>query len=281
VAPKRFFDKFPIEDMQLPVIKENDKKDTHFPSVRTKDPMKDNRGEELYNQIGQAYQDQELGLKKFIQAYLACVAAVDENIGQVMKAIDNSSLKENTIVVLVSDHGFQMGEKEYLYKNSLWEESTRIPMIIRAPGWSKENTKVKHPVSLIDIYPTLVDLANLPKETKKNDQGQSLDGHSLKPFLSNAKTKKWDGPEGALSAVYAGEKYHDEPAMQHYSVRTKDWRYIVYNTGKEELYHCSKDPYEWDNLLIGSKKYHSRKLEMKKILKKLTSPMVPRGLKNY
>ena len=74
-----------------------------------------------------------------------------------MNAIDNSKLKDNTVVVLVSDHGWTMGEKDHVYKNSLWEESTRVPMSIRAPGISKPNSKVEHPVSLIDIYPTLLD----------------------------------------------------------------------------------------------------------------------------
>ncbi|MGL1886807.1 MAG: sulfatase [Reichenbachiella sp.] len=280
VAPQRFFDQFPIEGIQLSTIRKDDKKDTYFQSVRTDDPMKDNRGKVLHDQIGAAYGNQELGLKKFVQAYLACIAAVDENVGQVMQAIDNSPLKENTIVMLVSDHGFQMGEKEYLYKNSLWEESTRVPMIIRAPGITNPNSHVNHPVSLIDIYPTLVDLADLPKETKKNSQGRSLDGFSLKPFLENPKAGKWDGPEAALTTVYAGKDHHNDPAMQHYSVRTKDWRYIIYNTGKEELYHNSEDPYEWVNLLDGSEKFKAKKLELREILKNLTYPVVPNALKN-
>ena len=279
VAPKRFFDKFPLDRIQLPVIKENDKNDTHFPPNAIINGKEDLRGRYLYRMIGEAYKDQELGLKKFIQAYLACVAAVDENVGQIMNAIDNSSLKENTIVVLVSDHGFNMGEKEYMYKNALWNESTRVPMIVRAPGISIADAQVKHPVSLIDIYPTLIDLTSLPKETKKNTLGKPLDGFSLLPFLIDPETTKWKGPKAALTTVYAGNKYHKQPEKQHYSVRTKNWRYTIYNTGKEELYNSKEDPYEWNNLIYETAKYATKKEELQKTLKELTFPVLPDALK--
>ena len=122
-------------------------------------------------------------MKRFTQAYLACVTAVDDNIGQVVNAIDNSKFKDNTIIVFVSDHGWTLGEKDHIYKNSPWEESTRVPLTIRAPGLTKPNSKVNHPVSLIDVYPTLLELAGLDNNTVKNSKGKSLDGFSLKPFL--------------------------------------------------------------------------------------------------
>lgn len=278
VAPQRFFDQFPLEEIQLPVIKKYDKDDTYFSTVKPKDLTIEDRGPYLYNQIGEAYKDQELGLKKFIQAYLACTAAVDENVGQVMNAIDNSSLKDNTIVILVSDHGWQMGQKDYLYKNSLWEESARIPMMIRAPGLTKPKGQVDHPVSLIDIYPTLVELAGLPKETRKNSDGKSLDGFSLMPFLKNTHTDQWAGPKAALTTVYAGAEHHQDPTMQHYSIRTKNWRYILYNNGKEELYNHSDDPYEWKNLLMGNHDFEIKRTEMQILLKNLTHPVIPKGL---
>ena len=153
-------------------------------------------GKKMFNSIVQAYDGKELGLKKFIQAYLACIAAVDENVGDVLKALEENNLDKNTIVVLTSDHGFHMGEKDYLYKNSLWEESTRVPLIIRAPGISTPG-KVDRAVSLIDIYPTLLDLTQLPKNTLKNNLGHSLDGHSMKGLLENPKIGDWSGPEVA------------------------------------------------------------------------------------
>ena len=278
IAPKKYFDMYPLEDIQLANILENDKDDTFFhleDQFETKDRR--TRSIESYINLVKSYKDPKEGLKRFTQAYLACVSAVDDNIGQVMKVIDNSKLKDNTIVILVSDHGWTMGEKDHVYKNSPWEESTRIPMTIRAPGVSKPNSKVEHPVSLIDIYPTLLDLAGLDNKTVKNEKGKPLDGHSLKPFLENPNTEKWNGPKGALSVVYSSDKNKNNTANHHYSLRTKDWRYIIYDSGNEELYNNSSDPKEWNNLLYN--KTHPKRNEMVEILKEITYPMVPNGIK--
>lgn len=110
------------------------------------------------------------------------MAFVDEQIGIVVDAVNNSKFKDNTIIVLTSDHGWQMGEKDYLFKNSPWEESTRIPLIIKSPG-IKAGEKVDHPVSLIDLFPTLIDLCGLTGDNRKNESGGQIDGYSLSPFL--------------------------------------------------------------------------------------------------
>jgi iduronate 2-sulfatase len=290
VAPQKYFDMYPLEDIQLANILENDKDDTYrnydslieaendisnSNSLTHKDLKK--RWVKMFYDLKESYKDPKEGLKRFTQAYLACVSAVDDNIGQVMKVIDNSKLKDNTIVVLVSDHGWTMGEKDHVYKNSPWEESTRIPMTIRAPGVSKPNSKVEHPVSLIDIYPTLLDLAGLDNKTVKNQKGKPLDGHSLKPFLENPNTEEWNGPKGALSVVYSSDKNKNNTANHHYSLRTKNWRYIIYDSGNEELYNNSSDPKEWNNLLYN--KTHPKRNEMVEVLKEITYPMVPNGLK--
>jgi iduronate 2-sulfatase len=278
IAPQKYFDMYPLEDIQLANILENDKEDTFFhqeDQFETKERR--TRSIESYINLIKSYDDPEEGLKRFTQAYLACVSAVDDNIGQVMNAIDNSKLKDNTIVILVSDHGWTMGEKDHVYKNSLWEESTRIPMVIRSHKDSNSGLQVNHPVSLIDIYPTLLDLAGLDTETKKNEKGKSLDGYSLVPFLKDPDTKDWEGPEAALTVVYSSDKNKKTTSNHHYSVRTKDWRYIIYNSGKEELYHNAEDPKEWNNLVFN--KSHPKRDEMVKILKKITYPMIPNGLK--
>ena len=279
IVPKKYFDMYPLENIQLAKILENDKEDTYLHTVsQFETPGRSVRSIEMYKNLVSSYYDDEEGLKRFTQAYLACVTAVDDNIGQVLRAVNNSSLKDNTIVVIVSDHGWTMGEKEHVYKNSLWEESTRVPMLIRAPGKSKPNSKVYHPVSLIDVYPTLLDLAGLDNETIKNEKGKSLDGFSLKPFLNNPKLKDWEGPDAALSVVYSSDKNAEIPSNHHYSVRTKDWRYILYNTGEEELYNNANDPKEWNNLIFGKK--HPKTKEMRKILKEITSPIIPQGFSN-
>ena len=278
IAPQKYFDMYPLEKIELANILEKDIEDTFFhdeDQFETKERR--TRSIESYQNLIKSYSTREEGLKRFTQAYLACVTAVDDNIGQVVNAIDNSKFKDNTIIVFVSDHGWTMGEKNHVYKNSLWEESTRVPLTIRAPGLTKPNTKVNHPVSLIDVYPTLLELAGLDNNTIKNDKGKSLDGFSLKPFLENPNTKKWEGPDGALSVVYSSYKNESIPSNHHYSLRTKDWRYIIYDSGKEELYHNASDPKEWNNLVYD--KTHPQRDEMVKILKKITYPMVPNGLK--
>ena len=279
IVPQKYFDMYPLENIQLANILENDKEDTYLHTVsQFETPGRSVRSIEMYKNLVSSYYDDEEGLKRFTQAYLACVTAVDDNIGQVLRVVNNSNLKDNTIVVIVSDHGWTMGEKEHVYKNSLWEESTRVPMLIRAPGKSKPNSKVYHPVSLIDVYPTLLDLAGLDNETIKNDKGKSLDGFSLKPFLNNPELKDWEGPDAALSVVYTSDKNAEIPSNHHYSVRTKDWRYILYNSGEEELYNNANDPKEWNNLIFEKK--HPKTKEMRKILKEITSPIIPQGFSN-
>ena len=292
IAPKKYFDMYPLEEIELANILENDMDDTFLNYVESNNVEKTEIGEknstlthkqlskrsvEMFYKLKESYKDPDEGLKRFTQAYLACVTAVDDNIGQVVNAIDNSRFKDNTIIVFVSDHGWTMGEKNHVYKNSLWEESTRVPLTIRAPGLTKPNSKVNHPVSLIDVYPTLLELAGLDNNTVKNSKGKSLDGFSLKPFLEDPNTNNWEGPNGALSVVYSSYKNENIPSNHHYSLRTKDWRYIIYDSGKEELYHNAVDPKEWNNLVYN--KTHPKRDEMVKILKEITHPMVPNGLK--
>ncbi len=292
IAPQKYFDMYPLKDIELANILENDMDDTFLNYVETNNVEKteiegknstlthkqlSKRSVEMFYKLKESYKDPDEGLKRFTQAYLACVTAVDDNIGQVVNAIDNSKFKDNTIIVFVSDHGWTMGEKNHVYKNSLWEESTRVPLTIRAPGLTKPNSKVNHPVSLIDVYPTLLELAGLDNNTVKNSKGKSLDGFSLKPFLEDPNTNNWEGPNGALSVVYSSYKNENIPSNHHYSLRTKDWRYIIYDSGKEELYHNAVDPKEWNNLIY--EKTHPKRDEMVKILKEITHPMVPNGLK--
>ncbi|MDF7823902.1 sulfatase-like hydrolase/transferase [Pontiellaceae bacterium B12227] len=249
---QKYYDMYPLDELELPEIKPGDADDTHYRNLF--DPKQ--KGLHYYRTLVESYGgDEERAVKVFTQAYLACVTAVDECIGQVVDAIDNSPFKDNTIIVVTADHGWQMGQKDYLFKNSPWEESTRVPFVVRAPGVAKAGQVAEHPVSLIDLYPTLVDLCGLPKETRKNAQGASLDGYSVRPFLENPKAGKWNGPEGALSMIYVGDakksyskEEKNDMANQHWSYRTERWRYIHYSDGTEELYDHENDPREWTNL---------------------------------
>ena len=252
IVPKKYFDMFPLDSIKLPIIRPGDVEDTFARLIRgipkgADGPRSEDMGTRLFNTLVASYKSQDDALRHFIQAYLASVASVDEQIGRILDAVDNSSLKDNTIIVLTSDHGWGMGEKDFLYKNSLWQESTRVPLIIRAPGVGKAQSVSPQPVSLIDIYPTLVDLCGLSKETRKNEKGHSLDGHSLKPLLENPERGDWSGPDSALTALYIWRMKYD-PAKENYTLRAKDWRYIRYANGKEELYFTKDDPHEWTNL---------------------------------
>ena len=247
---------FPLEEIELSLIKENDSEDTYYKDIYPEDK----KGLRYYRTLAASYNgDAELGLKHFLQAYLACVAFVDEQIGAVVDAVNNSRFKDNTIIVLTSDHGWQMGEKDYLFKNSPWEESTRIPMIIKAPN-AEGGQKVAQPVSLIDLFPTLAELCSLQGDNRKNEMGGPLGGYSIVPFLNDPKTDSWEGPVGALSMVGVGLD-KEQVMNQTYSYRTRDWRYIRYMDGREELYDHSNDPYEWNNL-AGDDTYASTKNDL-------------------
>jgi iduronate 2-sulfatase len=243
IVPQPFFDRYPIESLDLPVILENDADDTFLLQSRGGN----DRGRKIYKSLVASYGgDRELALKHFVQAYLACVASVDEHIGGILETLEKTRLIDNTVIVFTSDHGWGNGPKDIVYKNTLWEESTRVPLIIRAPGVSKQDVMVEQPVSLVDLFPTLIELCGLPKETRLSTQGVPLDGYSLVPFLKNADNAKWSGPAAALTAIH---KWNDpDPAKQSYSLRSKDWRYIRYHNGDEELYHNAADRYEWTNL---------------------------------
>ncbi|MFM1904176.1 MAG: Choline-sulfatase [Planctomycetota bacterium] len=252
-APQRYFDRFPLDTIKLPPLPEDDWKDTHFHEVFTGGV----KGLRYYRTLLESFPDRDTALTKYRQAYLACVAAADDCIGTVLDALEQSGLAHNTVVVFTSDHGWHNGEKNFLFKNSPWEEATRVPFVVRAPGVSQRGKIAEHPISLIDLYPTLVDLCGLEGDTVKNPRGKPLDGHSVRPFLEDPSFRAWTGPEFALSMVHADENAqhqmskddYDNAAKQHWTLRTEQYRYIRYNNGAEELYDHSADPNEWRNLV--------------------------------
>ncbi|MGJ8695567.1 MAG: sulfatase [Verrucomicrobiaceae bacterium] len=245
VAPQKYFDMYPLETLKLAPIKENDRDDTYFETILQSWTPK---WYSHYSLMTESYEDVNEGLLKHLQAYLACVTFVDDQVGKVLDALEKSPFKDNTIVILASDHGYHQGEKQYLYKNSLWEEATRVPLIIRTPAIEgSAGQTIEHPVALIDIYPTIADLCGLAdKDNKLNKNGVSLDGHSLKPFLKEGENAEWSGPDVALTMVMTPRPKED-PIEHSYAARSKDYRYISYVSGREELYDHTNDPREWTN----------------------------------
>ncbi len=169
-----------------------------------------------------------------VSAYLACISFVDAQVGKVLDALDASQHADNTMIVLWSDHGWQLGEKEHWGKFTAWERSTRVPLILTPPvnarpeGF-KPNTRSDKTVSLLDVYPTIMDALGLDKRS-------DLDGHSLVSLLSNP-TAKWE--HTAMSTVGRGT----------HTIRHSRWRYTRYFDGSEELYDHQNDPNEWSNLI--------------------------------
>ncbi len=243
-APEKYFNMFPIDEIELDKWQWDDDLDTWY-GYNFNPDMK---GLRYYRTLLASYDgDREMALKSFLRAYLACIAFIDDQIGKVVDAIRSSRYADNTIIILTSDHGWQMGEKSYLFKNSAWEESCRVPLIIFGAG--TQTGKVTQPVSLIDLFPTLVDYGQLKGSNVINDQGGKLGGYSLRPLLEDPADGQWPGPKGALSVIgnYASVK-DSTPAGQNFSYRTVDWRYIRYYDKQEELYDHRVDPYEWNNL---------------------------------
>jgi arylsulfatase A-like enzyme len=161
-----------------------------------------------------------------VQAYLACISFIDAQLGKVLDTLDASPYAENTIVLFWGDHGWHLGEKRHWSKSTLWQESTRAPLMIMAPGFGPGRCRT--PVSFLDIYPTLIELAGLPDKV-------DLEGKSFVELMKNP-TTKWDRP--ALTTHGRG----------NHSLRSKRWRYTRYADGSEELYDHSNDEMEWHNL---------------------------------
>lgn len=164
---------------------------------------------------------------EFIKAYAACTRFADQQIGRLLDALDTTPDKGKTIIVLWSDHGFHLGEKNHIEKFSLWEKANHIPYLIVAPGVTRPGTKISRPVDLMSLYPTLLELAGFPNDPQ-------CDGISLVPLLKNPDTKI----PPALSTYGRG----------NHTVRSDRWRYIRYANGTEELYDHEIDPNEWNNL---------------------------------
>jgi arylsulfatase A-like enzyme len=221
-VPQKYFDLFPLDSIVLPKINGDDLDDVPPIGRKFAKPETDHK---LITEAGQ--------WKQAVQAYLACIAFADAQLGRLLDAYDKSAFKQNSVIVLWSDHGWHLGEKLHWRKFSLWEEATHNVLMVVAPGLTKPGSRCDRTVSLMDIYPTLVDLCGLPPRA-------GLEGVSLRPLLANAKAA-WDRP--AVTTYF----------RNNHSVRTEEWRYIRYEDGTEELYDRKKDPLEWKNLAADAK----------------------------
>jgi arylsulfatase A-like enzyme len=216
-VPRSYFQPYPEEKIQLPVVKDDDLDDVPPLGKRMAKPAGDHKRVVESN-----------NWKKAVAGYLASIAFADTMIGRLLEALDESPYARNTIIVLWGDHGWHLGEKKHWRKFALWEEATRVPLVIVAPGVTKPGTRCGRTVSLLDLYPTLVKLAGLEPRAE-------LEGRSLLPLLRDP-AAPWDRPV----VTTHGRNNH--------AVRSERWRYIRYRDGTEELYDHDRDPMEWTNL---------------------------------
>jgi arylsulfatase A-like enzyme len=214
-VPRKYFDMFPLESVALPVVKEDDLDDIPPVGRRFARPQGDHAKVLRHGQWRRA-----------VQGYLASISFADECVGSVIDALDASPHARDTVVVLWADHGWHLGEKLHWRKFTLWEEATRNPLLFVAPGVARG--RCSRPVSLLDVYPTLVEFCGLPPR-------EGLEGKSLVPLLRDPGAH-WDTP--AVTTYKRG----------NHSVRSERWRYTRYSDGTEELYDHLEDPLEWENL---------------------------------
>ena len=244
-APKNYFDRFPLESIELPAVDPHDLDDVS--SALGNEAL---YGFRRYKMLVR-HEGKDL-FRKWLQAYMACVSFVDDQVGTILDGLESSGAADNTIIFFTSDHGFHVGEKNFLYKGSLWEPSTRIPLIVTGvPGTSKGAT-CDQPVSLIDIYPTFNEVCGLDGDPNAKGNGYHLEGHSLVPLLQDPQNGEWAGPDVAISTIpgknHMLHRVYEGSLYPHFSVRSKRWRYSLASNGGEELYDHANDPYEWENL---------------------------------
>ncbi len=217
-ATQKWFDLFPDDDSVLPVIKEDDRADTPRFSWYLHWELPEPR---------LAWVQENNQWRNLVRSYLACTAFVDAQIGRILDALDESGLADNTIVVVWGDHGWHLGEKGITGKNTLWDCSTRVPLVFAGPGVTAGQRCVR-PAELLDVYPTLVELCGL-------EARRDLEGLSLVPQLIDAAAPR---ERPAITSHNQG----------NHGIRSERWRYIHYADGSEELYDLPADPHEWTNL---------------------------------
>jgi arylsulfatase A-like enzyme len=244
-VPKKWFDMFPLETIELPPHIEGDLDDVPESGRRMAKPEGDHAA---ILKSGR--------WKEAVQAYLATIAFCDFQVGRLLDALEGSPHKDNTIVCLWSDHGWSLGEKEHWRKFALWEEPTRTVFIWRVPGMTPAGEMCGRPVDYMSIYPTLCALTGTARPGH-------VEGLDISPLLKEPGAP-WDTP--ALTTH----------GRNNHALRSEQWRYIRYANGEEELYDHSKDPYEWTNL-AEKVEHNDVKAYLSQFLPKENAPDIPKA----
>lgn len=247
VAPKKYFDGYPLEKIALPSRSREGAPGPAFGSaLPVQETMTDAQRREA------------------IQAYYASTTFMDAQVGKLLDALDRLKLAENTLVVFSSDHGYHLGERGLWQKQSLFEESARVPLLVYHPGARGNGQASARTVELVDLYPTLADLCGLA--------APGAEGKSLRPLLDDPKAA-WEKP--ALTQVRRGGR--NTPIFMGRSVRTERWRYTEWDGGKRgaELCDHDADPREWNNL-AADPRFADTKKDLARWLPKTDAPTAPR-----
>ena len=231
VAPKKYFDLYPIEDVRLPYAPDGDRDDIPTAAFAHNCPVPH-------------YNLEESLLLRATQAYYACVSFIDAQVGRLLDELDRLGIADETIVVFWSDHGYHLGEHNGIWqKRTLFEQGARAPLIIRAPGRSGNGTPSPRVVEFVDIYPTLTRLAGIPSP-------DHLAGRDLSPLIDDP-ISNWNG-YAITQVLRPADDRLAEPVMGC-SIRTDRWRFTEWGEdGKHgfELYDHHVDPLEFDNLAM-------------------------------
>lgn len=226
VAPQRYFAAYPPARIELPERPFEDRDDIPLAALRDK-----------REQLSMT-DDQR---RSAVQAYYAATSFMDAQVGRLLDALERSGHSDNTIIVFFSDHGYHLGEHGLWQKQSLFEESARVPLVIAAPRSAGRGRACRSVVELVDLYPTLVELCGLPAPPH-------LEGTSLAGLLDDpAASVREEALTQALCATYSLAR---QDAPQGYSIRTADFRYTEWNRGREgvELYDHRRDAGERNNV---------------------------------
>ncbi|GAB5406719.1 MAG: sulfatase [Aureliella sp.] len=229
VAPKQFFDLYPVDKLRLPWAPDDDRQDIPVAAFAHNCPVAN-------------YGLDEPVLLQATQAYYACVSFIDAQVGRLLDALETQGLADSTIVVLWSDHGYHLGEHNGVWqKRTLFEQSAKSPLVIRAPGVDGRGP-CRRIVEFVDIYPTLTELAGIEPPSE-------IEGRSLAPLLNDPLTP-WDG-NAVTQVLRPADDRLSEPVMGC-SIRTARYRYTEWGEGTHghELYDHQTDPGEFHNLAL-------------------------------
>lgn len=242
-SPQKYWDLYPPDKVQIPVSPEDDLDDV--PKIGQQ--LAAFRREEFTRIV------REDKWKEFVRAYLAAISFADAMIGDLVNSLERSAHARNTIIVFWSDNGWHLGEKQHVHKSTLWHRSTHVPLVIAGPGAKATGRTRTQPVSLLDLYPTLVDLCSLPPRPQ-------LEGVSLSSLLRDPNARH----DPVVSTFEPG----------NHAVCDTRWRYIRYSDSGEELYDRPADPNEWRNL-AADPKLDAVKRELARFLPEKSAPPVP------